>query len=121
VQLGVYLIACSGVQLRASGELTWERIDKQAGSVSSSAIGSVLDSVLGSVIESVLIAYLGHQQKTFPSGRNDSVRVDALHQSRQRDRGGGLLRARRQYHASRCISLSDRRFAVSSRSVGLLF
>jgi len=40
-------------------ERTWERIVKQAGSVSSSAIGSVLESVLGSVIESVLRAYLG--------------------------------------------------------------
>jgi len=62
-----------------------------------------------------------HQQKTFPSGRNGSVRVDALRQSRQRHHGGGLLRARRQYHPSRCISPSDRCFAVSSRSVGLLF
>jgi len=35
--------------------------------------------------------------------------------------GGRLLRARRQYHVSRCISPSDRRFAVSSRSVGLQF
>jgi len=62
-----------------------------------------------------------HQQKIFPSRRNGSVRVDALRQSRQRHRGGGLLSARRQYHASRCISPSDRSFAVSSRSVGLLF
>jgi len=45
------------VQLRASWELTWERIVKQAGSVSSSAIGSVLESVLGSVLESVLRAW----------------------------------------------------------------
>jgi len=62
-----------------------------------------------------------HQQKTFPSGRNGSVRVDALRQSRQRHPGGRLLRAQRQYHASRCISPSDRRFAVSSRSVSLLY
>jgi len=61
-----------------------------------------------------------HQQKTSPSGRNGSVRVDALYQSRQRHPGGGLLRARRQYHPSRCILPSDRCFAVSSRSVGLL-
>jgi len=60
-----------------------------------------------------------HQQKTFPSGRNGSVRVDALRQSRQRHPGGRLLRARRQYNASRCISPSDRGFAVSSRSVGI--
>ena len=60
-----------------------------------------------------------HQQKTFPSGRNGSVRVDALRQSRQRHPGGGLLRAQRRYHVPRCISPSDRRFAVSSRSVGL--
>jgi len=39
--------------------------------------------------------WLGHQQKTFPSGRNGSVRVDALCQSRLRHPGGGLLRARR--------------------------
>jgi len=55
-----------------------------------------------------------HQQKTFPSGQNGSVRVDALRQSHQRHPGGGLLRARRQYHASRCTSPSDRSFAVSS-------
>jgi len=60
-----------------------------------------------------------HQQKTFPSGRNGSVRVDALRQSRQRHPGGGLLRARRQYNTSRSILPSDRRFAVSSCSVGL--
>jgi len=34
-----------------------------------------------------------HQHKTFPSGRNASVRVDALRQSRQRQPGGGLLSA----------------------------
>ena len=62
-----------------------------------------------------------HQQKSFPSGRNGSVRVDALRQSRQRHHAGGLLRARRQDHASRRISPSDRRFTVSSRSVGLSF
>ena len=55
-----------------------------------------------------------HQQKTFRSGRNGSVRVDALRQSRQRHPGGRLLRARRQYQASRCTSPSDRSFAVSS-------
>jgi len=62
-----------------------------------------------------------HQQKIFPSGRNGSVRVDALRQSRQRHPSGGLLRARRQFNASRSISPSDRCFTVSSRSVGLLF
>jgi hypothetical protein len=61
-----------------------------------------------------------HQQKTFPSGRTGCVRVDVLRQSCQRHPGGGLLRARRQYHVSSCISPSDRRFTVSSRSVGLL-
>jgi len=45
--------------LRASSELTWELIVKQAGSVSASAIGSIHESVLGSVIESVFRAYLG--------------------------------------------------------------
>ena len=62
-----------------------------------------------------------HQQKIFPSGRNGSVRVDALRQSRQRHPGGGLLRARPQYHTSRCISPSNCCFTVSSCSVGLLF
>ena len=59
--------------------------------------------------------------KTFPSGRNGSVRVDALRESRQRHPGGGLLRARRQDHASRHLSACDRHFVVSSRSVSLLF
>jgi hypothetical protein len=62
-----------------------------------------------------------HQQKNIPFGRNGSVRVDALRQSRQRHPGGGLLRARRQYNVSRCISPSNHCFTVSSRSVGLLF
>jgi len=55
-----------------------------------------------------------YKQKTFPSGRNGSVRVDPLRQSRYRHTGGGLLRARRQYHASCCTSPSDRSFAISS-------
>ena len=62
-----------------------------------------------------------HQQKIFPSGRNGSVGVDALLQSRQRHPGGGLLRARRQFNASRSMSPSDCCFTVSSRSVSLLF
>ena len=62
-----------------------------------------------------------HQQKIFPSGRNGSVRADALRQSRQRHPGGGLLRAHPQYHTSGCISPSDRCFTVSSCSVSLLF
>jgi len=49
-----------------------------------------------------------------PSAKNISVRVDALRQSHQRHPGGELLRARHQYHASRCTSPSDRGFAVSS-------
>ena len=60
-----------------------------------------------------------HQQRMIPSGRNGSVRGDAVRQRRETNAGGGLLRARRQYHSSRCISPSDCRFAVSSRSVGL--
>jgi hypothetical protein len=64
---------------------------------------------------------LAHQQKTFPSGWNGCVRVDALSQSRQRHPGGRLLHARGQYDVSRSISPSDRRFAVSSRSVSLLY
>jgi len=62
-----------------------------------------------------------HQLKTFPSGRNGCVRVEALCQSRQRHPVGRLLRARRQDNASRCISPSEHCFAVSSRSVRLLF
>jgi hypothetical protein len=54
--------------------------------------------------------YNVHQQKTFPSRRNACVRVDALRQSRQRHPGDGLLRARRQYHTTRCISPSDHCF-----------
>ena len=67
------------------------------------------------------MSYYIHQQKNILFGRNGSVRVDALHQSCQRHPGGGLLHAQRQYNASRCISLSDRCFTLSSRSVGLLF
>jgi len=66
-------------------------------------------------------AAIHHQQKIFPTGRNGSVRVDALRQSRQRHPGGGLLRAQRQFNASHSISPSDRCFTVSSCSVGLLF
>jgi hypothetical protein len=62
-----------------------------------------------------------HQQNIIPSGRHGSVRVDAVHQSRQRHPGGGLLWARHQSHTSRCISPSHRGFTVSSRSVNLLF
>ena len=62
-----------------------------------------------------------HQQKTFPPGRNGSIRVDGIHQSHQRHPGGGLLRTQHQYHVSHCISPSDLRFVVSSHSVGLLF
>ena len=64
---------------------------------------------------------VNHQEKIFPSGRNGSVRVGALHQSHQRHHGGRLLCAQPRYHASHCISPSDRCFTVSSRSVGLLF
>jgi len=42
-----------------TGERTWERRVKQAGSVPSSAIGSVINSMLGSVLDSVLGVYLG--------------------------------------------------------------
>jgi len=65
----------------------------------------------------VLVMY---QQKIFPSGRNGFIRVDALCQNRQRHPGGWLLRARPQYHASRCISRSNRCFAISSCTVSLL-
>ena len=58
VQLGVYLRACSGVGLRASCELTWERRVKQARSVIK-CDRECTESVLGSVLESVFRAYLG--------------------------------------------------------------
>ena len=48
------------------------------------------------------------------------MKVDALHPSRQRHPGGGLLRARRQYQTWCRILPSDRSFAVSSRSIGIL-
>jgi len=63
----------------------------------------------------------GHQQKIIPSRVNGSVTVDALPQSRPWHPGGGSLHARRQYHASHCISPSYRGFTVSSRSVCLPF
>jgi hypothetical protein len=47
------------VYMGPSCELTWERIVKRAGSVSSRAIGSVLESVLKSILEVVLRAYSG--------------------------------------------------------------
>jgi len=62
-----------------------------------------------------------HKEKLFPTGRNGSVRVDAVRQSRQRHPGGGLLCAWHKYLSSHCISPSQRRFYVSSRSVGLVF
>jgi hypothetical protein len=40
-----------------SGELGWQRLVKQAGSVSASAIGSVLESVLDSFLRAGLGAY----------------------------------------------------------------
>jgi len=49
-----------------------------------------------------------HQQKIFPSGRNGCIRVATLRHSHHRHTGGGLLRARHQYHASHCLSPSDR-------------
>jgi hypothetical protein len=73
-----------------------------------------ITAILGVPKSTCVNIYKLHQQKTFPSGWNGCVRVDALRQSRQRHPGGRLLRARRQYHASRCISPSDRSFAVSS-------
>jgi len=65
--------------------------------------------------------HIFHQQKTFPSGQDGSVRVDALRHSRQRHPGGGSLHAWCQVHASCHIPPSDRRFGVSSCSVGPLF
>jgi hypothetical protein len=46
-----------GVYMTLSGELRWERLVKQAGSMSASAIGSVLESVLDSFLRAGLGAY----------------------------------------------------------------
>ena len=68
--------------------------------------------------------YLGrhhyHQQKIILSGQNGSVKVDAVRQSCLRHPGGGLLCARRLYHASHCISPSHCSFTISCQSVGLI-
>jgi len=83
-----------------------------------------LESLIKAVIKNTTSDYHYpnlHQQNTFSSRRNGTVRVDALRESRQRHPGGGLLRAWRQCHVSLCISPSDRRFAGCSRSVGLPF
>jgi hypothetical protein len=62
-----------------------------------------------------------HQQKIIPSGRNASMRVGAVRQRHQRNSGGRLLCAWRQYHASSCISPSHRSFTFSSLSVSRQF
>ena len=49
VQLGLYLRAYMGVNLRATGRCTWECTVKQGGSVPLSEIGSVLESLPGDV------------------------------------------------------------------------
>jgi hypothetical protein len=89
------------------------------------ALGLALDETIEkretSQRHGVMTVAVFHQEKMLPSGRNRSVRVDVLCQSRQRHPGGGLLRTRGQFNASRSISPSDRCFTVSSRSVGLLF
>jgi hypothetical protein len=74
-------------------------------------------------VKAVIERHLGvvRENQLETSEKNISVWADSLRQSGQRHPGGKLLRARRQYHASSCISPSDRHFAVSSRSVGLLF
>jgi hypothetical protein len=46
------------------------------------------------------------------SAQNISVQAKCLGQSHQRDPGGRLHGARRQYHASHCISPCDRRFGT---------
>jgi len=84
-------------------------------------ISGVVEEVYSDHVESSDGRVKVHQQKIIPSGRDGSVRVDAVRQSHQRHPGGGLLRARCQYHASRCISPSHHSFTFSSCSVGLLF
>ena len=103
---------------KSSSSLSDDKVDSRRSSRSFSLISRSV-SVSSCFIR--LIARTLHQRKTFPSGRNGSVKVDALRQSHQRHHGGGLLSARRQYRASRCISPSDRCFAISSRSFGLQF
>jgi hypothetical protein len=77
--------------------------------------------VLGLISNPSSGSCLAYHQKNIPFARNSSVSLDGLRQSDQRHLGGGLLSARRQYNASRCVSPSNRCFTVSSRSVGLLF
>jgi len=52
------------VYLRASSELTWERIVKDDGSMASSTFGGVFESVHGSVLESIWRAYLEAYSQT---------------------------------------------------------
>jgi len=60
-----------------------------------------------------------HQQETFPSGQNGSIRVDTLRESRQSHPSGRLLAAQHHNDVSHCILPSDRSFAISSGSVGI--
>jgi hypothetical protein len=76
-------------------------------------LGNVLDHVYGNPIH--------HQGRTFPSGRNGCIRVHTLRPTRQRHPYSRLLRARRQYPLSHCLSPSARIFAVASCSVGIIF
>jgi len=69
----------------------------------------------------ILCRSVVHQQKTFLPRQNVPIIVDSLDQGRESVTSGGPLRARSEYQASRCISLYNDSFAVSSCSVGLLF
>jgi len=62
-----------------------------------------------------------HQQKQCSSRGNGSLRVDALRLGYQRHPGGGCVPARHQCHTSRCISLFEHSFTISSHSVGLRY
>jgi hypothetical protein len=64
---------------------------------------------------------LMHEQKTFQSGQNGCVRVDALHLSHSRHPGGEWLCAHHQDHTLCCIVPSDCWFTIHSCSVSLLF
>jgi hypothetical protein len=60
---------------------------------------------------------LGITKNTVPSRQNGSVNVDAIRQSRQRHRGGGLLRSQNWCHTSCRILPCNRRIMLSFCSV----
>jgi len=83
--------------------------------------GDGVQKLMASIPDDQAFGEWEYQKKISPSGRNGSVRVDALRQSHKRHPCGRLLRARRQFNTSRSISPADQYFTISSCSVRLLF